>query len=690
MKRPSPLVQMTVALVALCNTLVLLGSMFLNTMPDRRALDMSLRKSISEALAVQMAEMLRRDDPREIEKSMAAIVARTAGLRSIGVRRSDGTLVLQAGPHERHWKLGDDERSRPEQVTVPLQAEGQRWGRFEAAFAADDASLVTSILREPLVQMLLFVSVAGWLVFGLYLRRALQHLDPSSVVPERVQVAFDAMAEGVVVLDARGRMMLTNKAFRGLHPELAAVRTGSSLSSLPWLAASLPADAAQHPWTLAMSQRAPNAGTALEAGHADERRQLVINAAPIADVGGAVRGCMVTFDDMTALHLANETLRAALGDLALSKQEVEAKNLELEQLATRDPLTGALNRRAFHIALETAQRKALADGSQLSCLMVDIDHFKSINDNHGHGVGDRVIQEVARKLQESARATDLVCRWGGEEFCLVVVGLDARTSLEFAERVRMRIERECGAGMREMPQGLVVTASIGLAMMSPQLTTPLALIDHADEALYRAKRSGRNRIATDSPPSCASEPLPSHQDPESGCLNAEGLASALVSMRQAARAEDRVLGCVIFAIDDVEALVARHGEPALAAASLWLAETVRRTAPGDAAVARLDQGRACAVLPRCGLADCESLAEHVRKLSERQLADLCAGAPAGSVTVSAGVDALSASASGAAMLYERTEQALGRARRAGANSVTLFAPAREGPAAGTKLTDGRA
>jgi diguanylate cyclase (GGDEF)-like protein len=676
MKRPSPLVQMTMALVALCSTLVLLGSLFLNTMPDRRAQELALRKSVSEALAVQMAEMLRRDDPREIEKSMTTIVARTAGLRSVGVRRSDGTLVLQAGPHAQQWQLGDDDRSRPEQVTVPLQAEGQRWGRFEAAFAPDDSSMVMSFLREPLVQMLLFIGVSGWLVFGLYLRRALQHLDPSSVVPERVQGAFDAMAEGVVVLDARGRVMLSNKAFRGLHPELAEVRAGSTLSALPWLADSLPADVAQHPWSRAMSERAANAGTTLEAGQGDTQRHLVVNAAPIADVGGAVRGCMVTFDDMSALHRANAALRHAMGELAASKQDVEAKNRELERLATRDPLTGALNRRAFHAALESAQRKALGEGRPLSCLMVDIDHFKLINDAHGHGIGDRVIQEVARKLHESARATDLVCRWGGEEFCVIVTGLDARESLEFAERVRMRIERECGAGVREQP-GLAVSASVGLAMLSPQLSTPLALIDRADQALYRAKRAGRNRVATDFPVASASVPLPAHREPESGCLNAEGLTTALGSLREAARADDRVLGCVMFAIDGGDALVAQHGGAALQKASLWLATQLRETAPGHAAVAHLDRGRACVLLPGYGLADCELLAGHVRQRAEQHLASLVPGAAPGSVTVSAGVDALSAAAPGAALLCERAEQALSRARRGGTNSVALFVSTRE-------------
>lgn len=676
MKRPSPLIQMTMALVALCSTLVILGSLFLDTMPDRKAQERAVRKAVGEALAVQMAEMLRRDDPREIEKAMTSIVARTDGLRSVGVRRADGTLVLHTGAHPQHWQLGDEEQSRPEQVSVPLNAQGQRWGRFELAFAADTTHPLLAFFKEPLVQMLLFVGVAGWLVFGLYMRRALQHLDPASVVPERVQGAFDAMAEGVVVLDSRGRVMLSNKAFRSLHPQLAEVPTGSNLATLPWLSQCLPEDAALHPWARAMTERTPNAGTALEAGQGDDKRQLVLNAAPISDAGGAVRGCMVTVNDMSALHRANEALRDAMTALAGSKQEVEQKNLELERLATRDPLTGALNRRAFHNAFDSIWREAVSAGTSLTCLMVDIDHFKNINDSHGHGVGDRVIQEVARKLQESVRGTDLLCRWGGEEFCVVVGGLDAAASAEFAERVRMRIERECGAAVREAP-GLRVTASVGVQLLSKQAETMAMLIEHADQALYRAKRNGRNQVAMpaiQTPPK-ADVPM-SQLDADSGCLNDSGYVAALRSLREAARAQDRVLGCVMVGLDHHQQLQERHGAAALHAASVTLARWARESAPGSAAVARLDVRRVALLLPGMGIEDCQALAEHLRQRVESTLAEVIEGAAPRSLRISAGVDALPATALGAATLGERAEQAMNRVRRSGGNGVALFSSGR--------------
>ncbi len=667
---------MTMALVALCSTLVILGSLFLGTMPDRGAQERALRKAVGEALAVQLAELLRREDPREIEKSLDVIVTRTEGLRSVGVRRADGKLVVATPAHAQGWHLDEDDRSRPEQITVSLAANGERWGRVEMAFAADDTHPLLAFFKQPLVQMLLFIGIAGWLVFGLYMRRALQHLDPASVVPERVQGAFDAMAEGVVVLDSRSRVMLSNKAFRALHPQLAEVPTGSTLAALPWLSLCLPADAAQHPWARAMTERTANAGTALEAGQGADKRQLVLNAAPISDAGGAVRGCMVTVNDMSALHHANEALREAMTALAGSKREVEQKNLELERLATRDPLTGALNRRAFHAAFDSIWREAVRAGSSLTCLMVDIDHFKNINDSHGHGVGDRVIQEVARKLQESVRGTDLLCRWGGEEFCVVVSGLDAAASAEFAERVRMRIERECGAGVREAP-GLRVTASVGVELLTRQAESTALLIERADQALYRAKRNGRNRVAMPHTQTPAEALVPaSQQDADSGCLNPSGYAAALRSLREAARSDDRVLGCVMVGLDHHPSLLERHGAAALHAASVTLARWCRESAPATAAVARLDERRVALLLPGLGIEACQALAEHLRERVEASLADAIDGAEPRSVRVSLGVDALPAAAPGAATLGERAEQAMNRMRRSGGNGVMLFSSAR--------------
>ena len=501
MKRASPLVQMTLALLSLTGALVLMADLFFGVLPNPAEQSMRLRKGLSEALAVQVAALLQNDDRPTLQRTLDSVVARTEGVRSLAVRSADGVVVLQAGDHAHAWKTSDTERSQPDQMKVPLNAGGARWGSFEIAFRTDDSNPVWRWLTQPLVLTLLFINAAGALVFGLYMRRALQHLDPAAVIPDRVQGAFDALAEGVVVVDARGRVMMANKAFRHLMHGAPALRTGTALSGLPLLAAGLSADLTSHPWTRAMGERAANTGHALQlASGSAEARQLVINCAPITDPSGHVRGCIATFDDTTELHRSNQRLVFAMGELSASKSEIERQNEALLRLATRDPMTGCLNRRAFHDSFAQLLREARANGTALSCLMFDIDHFKAVNDTHGHPLGDRVIQAVAAQLQHGARSADLVCRYGGEEFVMVAAGLDAAQAMALAERIRERIERECGPGVQEVA-GLRVTVSIGVDALAcgvaPGAATAgdaHALVEHADQALYAAKRAGRNRV----------------------------------------------------------------------------------------------------------------------------------------------------------------------------------------------------
>ena len=527
MKRASPLLQMTMALVALTGALVLMADLFFGVLPNPQEQSMRLRKGLSEALAVQVAALMQSDDRKTLQQTLDSVVARTEGVRSLAVRSADGALVLQAGDHARAWLPTAGDQSQPDQVRVPLNAGGARWGSFEVVFRTDGAHPLWRWLTQPLVLTLLFVNVAGALVFGLYIRRALQHLDPASVIPARVQGAFDALAEGVVVLDARGRVMMVNKAFQHLHRDTAPLRAGTTLSSLPWLASGLPADLASHPWTRAMGERVANTGHALwlARGTADAR-QLLINCAPIADPSGHVRGCIATFDDTTELHRSNQRLVVAMADLSASKEEIERQNGALLHLATRDPMTGCLNRRAFYESFEALLLSAREHGSTLSCLMIDIDHFKAVNDTHGHPVGDRVIQEVAAKLQAAARSTDLVCRYGGEEFVIVVPGLSAAETMLFAERLRERIEFECGPGLRKVA-AMRVTVSIGVDALDSAANASAAasrdaaatavtgtpargtqeLVERADQALYSAKRAGRNRVCLFTPPPATATPL---------------------------------------------------------------------------------------------------------------------------------------------------------------------------------------
>ncbi len=498
--RLSPLLQMSLALVALCGMLVVLADVLFGVFPDRAHEQLRVRKQVGEAVAVQVAALLKANERAALQATLNEVAKRTAGVRSLGLRRADGVLILQAGEHEAAWdRESSGGASTADRIDVPMHADGRRWGSFELVFQADKVPTWLRWAKDPLFATMGFIFIVGLMAFSLYMRRALQHLDPANVIPERVQGAFDAMAEGVAVLDSRGRLLLANKGFRALNRHAAQAQAGQMLSSLGWLTAGLGSNAATHPWVRAMAEKSAQSGQTVEvetgvgSGPQKQTQQLVVNAAPILDTGGRVRGCLATFSDVTQLHRTNIALRQTMAELSASQEQVQRQNEELKRLATRDPMTGCLNRRAFTESYEHMFNGAKTTGMALSCLVLDIDFFKKVNDTHGHSVGDRVIQEVARLMQAAARPSDLVCRYGGEEFCVVLPGLDQAEAKALAENIRTAIESRCGPAIKEVP-GMQVTASIGLATLAETVSTPLELIDRADQALYDAKHGGRNRV----------------------------------------------------------------------------------------------------------------------------------------------------------------------------------------------------
>lgn len=180
-------------------------------------------------------------------------------------------------------------------------------------------------------------------------------------------------------------------------------------------------------------------------------------------------------------------------DLEVAQAEILRQNDALERLASRDPLTGCFNRRAFYIQFETAFAESREHNIELCCLMVDIDHFKRINDQFGHAVGDQAIQAVAGCLGAGLRLTDTVGRYGGEEFCLMFPCTTLAEAPDLAERIRIQIETEAGERVRAAPH-LVITVSCGISSTALGARTPLELIDQADKALYAAKEGGRNCV----------------------------------------------------------------------------------------------------------------------------------------------------------------------------------------------------
>jgi diguanylate cyclase len=210
------------------------------------------------------------------------------------------------------------------------------------------------------------------------------------------------------------------------------------------------------------------------------------HVAPLNGLAPGVLAAVRAFNVLVTLallaHLATFYLRA-----------VVRAETRLHDLATTDPLTGLANRRrALDVAdLHLARRRS--DGAPMSLILGDVDHFKSVNDRHGHEVGDQVLIAVAGAMQAATREADTVCRWGGEEFLIVLPDTGPAEALQVAERVREAVQR---AQVRQGGELLAVTITLGVSTLRPM--EPLShAIARADTALYRGKAEGRNRCVGD-------------------------------------------------------------------------------------------------------------------------------------------------------------------------------------------------
>ncbi len=179
--------------------------------------------------------------------------------------------------------------------------------------------------------------------------------------------------------------------------------------------------------------------------------------------------------------------------LKLLQDEMLVKNAQLEALSVTDSLTGLSNRRRLMSRLEEEVYRSRRQKSPLSVVMIDIDHFKQVNDQHGHAMGDQVLRNIGEMLLATVRATDLAARYGGEELTVVLPHTDAAGAIQFAEALRQRF-----ADLDHVLDGVTLkrTASLGVACRDGQEEEPNAegLLKQADEALYRAKQGGRNRV----------------------------------------------------------------------------------------------------------------------------------------------------------------------------------------------------
>ena len=313
-------------------------------------------------------------------------------------------------------------------------------------------------------------------------------LQSCQTLDEIVQLSIDTIRR--LVPDASGRFYLI-RASQNFHDSVASF--GDHLISSP--DSLLPADC----WALRRGQAHMVSG--------EEKRQL---SCAHLDAGTPAPGitslCLPLSAQGTSIGLLQVSAATTAMDHGSAVDELIGQlaeqlglaiaNLQLrETLRTqslRDPLTGLFNRRYLEESLARELQRCERRGLPLSVLMLDVDHFKRFNDTHGHAAGDALLGQVGRQIQAGVRAEDIACRYGGEEFTVVLPELDAAGALARAEQIRRAVEV---ATVQHLGQQLgPVTMSIGIATFPGDGLTPEVLLQLADATLYRAKAEGRNRV----------------------------------------------------------------------------------------------------------------------------------------------------------------------------------------------------
>jgi len=220
-----------------------------------------------------------------------------------------------------------------------------------------------------------------------------------------------------------------------------------------------------------------------------------------ADLDSRVTGLRIGADDFLAKPFADaEILARAAAMLRIKslQDQLRAAKTQLEKLSVTDGLTGLYNRRHFEERLKAEFRRSHRYSDPVSLMMLDLDHFKNVNDRYGHLLGDEVLRSTAGLLRASVREPDICSRYGGEEFAVILPKTHVQGALAVAERILLELRRKTyvgeptGTSAREEVR---VTVSIGIAFYpSKDVTSPELLVKFADEALYRAKHEGRNTI----------------------------------------------------------------------------------------------------------------------------------------------------------------------------------------------------
>ncbi|GAB4141028.1 MAG: hypothetical protein Tsb009_10640 [Planctomycetaceae bacterium] len=471
-------------------TTILFFSYAYGLIADPHTLELQRRTVISEQLAVNCSLMVSQKHPEGVPYLMKAACEREDTLLSAALRDTKGKLLLEIGDHVSHWTPSEELTSTPDAIQVPIMHGESIWGVIQLRFIPHRESGLIATVENFLPRFLIFCGMGVFVLSLLYLRRVFRRLSSSSPgeIPERVRATLDTLVEGVLVLDKKENIALANRSFAETLGSTSEKLKGKNAQKLLQPMSSEKDGEGDSPWKAAMNDGETKLGFVLSiATENNVQKNFSVNSTSIVDDAGRCHGALATFDDLSYAEEKNEELKQLLKKLDESRQEIRRQNEELQHLASTDSLTGCLNRRAFFTRFETLWQETSDNEHPFSCIMIDIDKFKTINDQHGHQTGDEVLKHVASLLQSQLSDSEILGRYGGEEFSVLLPGRTVDDAETISEMLRQTIQSK-------RPAGLPVTISVGVSSRSFGAESPEELVKQADHCLYAAKESGRNCV----------------------------------------------------------------------------------------------------------------------------------------------------------------------------------------------------